>query len=71
MNCLCSINTHGFHLTKANAVAGYSYTAGTVMPLPSTGTTGVNTRTLTSASTTISGITGTLAFMNGTCEFIK
>ena len=42
------------------------YVNGTVMPLPSTGTTGVNTTALTSASTVISGITVTLSFMNGT-----
>ena len=42
------------------------YVNGTVMPLPSTGTTGANTTTLTSASTAITGITGTLSFMNGT-----
>ena len=38
---------------------------GTVMPLPSSGTTGANRLALNANSTTITGITGSLSFMNG------
>jgi len=50
----------------SNTIAGYSYINLSVMPLSDTGTTGVNTKTLTSASTAIYGVTGKFAFMNGT-----
>jgi hypothetical protein len=39
---------------------------GQVLQLPTTGTTGASTLVLTGISTTISGITGTQSFMNGT-----
>ena len=43
----------------------FIYTNATVMPLPSTGTTGASALTLNAYSTVITGITGTLSFMNG------
>jgi hypothetical protein len=52
--------------TSLASAASSSVYGGQLLSLPSTGTTGASALILNSASTTISGITGSLSFMNGT-----
>jgi hypothetical protein len=63
---LYAYGTGGGLLASGQSIANlFIYTNATVMPLPSSGTTGASALTLSNYSNTISGITGTLSFMNG------